>query len=110
MASANHLHKIASNSEFQRRVKYYMTKGAVDVIAESIATVGHASRVAYSNGVLDGSASVLEHALAALCNATVAAAADPTLSQDGGFGITDNDLEFAINEHWNAMSGVETGS
>ncbi len=100
---------VARNEGFQRRVGYYMTKGAVAVIAEAPATDGHAARKTYADTVLDATASTLLHGLAALGNATVVAGGDASLSENGGFGIADNDLEFAINEHWNAMSGHETG-
>lgn len=99
--------QVARHSRFQNRVQFYMVKGAVAVLAEAIATEGHASRVSYANEVLDGTASVLQHATAALTNSTLFAAA--TLEQ-ADHGITDSDLEFAVNEMWNAMSGVETGS
>ncbi len=109
MAIPYDLYSIARHETFQRRVIYYMTKGAVAVVAESAATAGHAVRDAYANTVLDGTASILSHALAALTNATVATAADITVPLDGGYGISDSDLEFAVNEMWNAMSGHETG-
>lgn len=107
MATGSELASVARSVKMQRRTEYYMTKGAVAVIAEAPATVGHADRVTYAKSVLDGTASAHRHTLAALTNATVAAAVDPGATPD--FGVTDNDLEFAVNEHWNAMSGVETG-
>ena len=109
MAIPFDLHRIARTENFQQRVSYFMSKGAVAVIAELLTILGHDLRVTYSNSVLGGSASVFNHALAALTNSTLSAAADPDLPADGGYGISDNDLEFAVNEMWNAMSGVETG-
>lgn len=106
MAASITLSRVARHPRFQERVDYYMSKGAIAVMAESTSVSGHADRVVYAKSVLDGSASILEHATAALTNATVAAAA--TLDADD-HGISDGDLEFAVNEMWNAMSGVETG-
>lgn len=106
MADSISISRIARHPRFQDRVDFYMAKGAIAVMAESTGTTGHAARVTYAKSVLDGTASVLEHATAALTNATLTANADDTVDNHG---ITDSDLEFAVNEMWNAMSGVETG-
>jgi hypothetical protein len=100
---------VAENSDFQKRVKYFMQKGAVAVLAEVQTTANHVARSAYAATVVDGTASVLQHAIAVLANETLFSGGDITLQNEGGFGITDSDLEFAVNEHWNAMSGVSHG-
>ena len=106
MADSITLSRVARHPRFQDRVDFMLAKAAISVLSESTSTEGHADRVVYAKSVLDGSASVLEHATAALTNATLTAAA--TLDADD-HGISDSDLEFAVNEMWNAMSGVETG-
>ncbi len=90
----------AYDTGFQWRTNYYMVKGAAAVMAELLTTNGHDLRVAYASRVLDGSAPVLQHAIAVLTNSTVAA---------NGAAAPDTDIEYATNEYWNAMSGVETG-
>ena len=108
-ATPYELHVIASNQDFQRRVKCCMQKAASDVLAEDQNTLGHVHRATYAGEVLSGEASPFEHGLASLQNPTLTASADINQPHQGGFGITDNDLEFAVNEQWNAMSGVSTG-
>ena len=110
MAIPYKLGLIAEQGTFQVRVDYYMQKAAIAVLAEAIATAGHADRAAYADEVVSGSASVKRHALAALTNGALSAAGDLSITADGGFGISDGDLEFAINEMWNAMSKYESGS
>ena len=109
MATPFNLAQIANQESFRMRVDYYMQKGAIAVLAESGGTAGHAERAAYADTVVEGTASVKRHALAALTNATVAAVGDLGIPAEGGFGISDNDLEFAVNEMWNGMSKYESG-
>ncbi len=109
-ASPWQLHQIAENSDFQRRVKYYMQKGAVAVLSEALVTAGHTERVAYATTAVNGSALAFEHAIAGLTNATLVTNADFNAPVSGAFGISDSDLEFAVNEMWNAMSGFSSGA
>lgn len=90
---------VARNGGFQERVKYFLQKAALAVMAEVNTTAAHAARVVYAKVVLTGDASVPEAAVAVVTNATVAAA---------GFNVTDNDLEFTVNSVFNALAGVST--
>jgi len=111
MATPFDLNKIAQDKQFQRRVEYYMTKGAIAVLAEAPATLGNSERSDYADTVVTGIASVFDHGLAATTNATVAAAGNISTSPEtGGFGISDSDLEFSVNEMWNAMSKFDSGT
>lgn len=109
MAIPYELGLIAKMDTFLVRVDYFMQKAAIAVQAELLTTLGHTERAAYADLVVEGSASIYQHALAALTNSTVAAAGDLAVTVDGGFGIEDSDLEFAVNEMWNAMSKYESG-
>ena len=106
-AASTTLHAIASSAKFKDRTNYYMVKAAIAVKSETLATAGHSERSIYADNVLDAEADIFEHALASLTNGTLAAAADITDSDQ--HGITDSDLEFAVNEMWNAMSGFDSG-
>ena len=110
MAIPYELGLIAEQGTFQVRVDYYMQKAAIAIQSEALVTAGHTERAAYADEVVGGSASIKRHALAALTNGALAAAGDLSITADGGFGISDGDLEFAINEMWNAMSKYESGS
>ena len=103
------LERIARNADFQARVKHDMQKGAVAVLAELATTPGNSERTAYARKVLVSDVDPYEHGLAALTNNTLTTAADVRETKDGGYGITDLDLEFAVNQMWNAMSGYSTG-
>lgn len=100
---------IANNGTFQQRVKYYMQRAAIAVMAEAPEHANHADRVAYARRVLDvtGStgmaASIAEYAIAVVTNSTIAAtiAANP-LNQAA---ISDNDLEFTVNSMFDAFAG-----
>jgi len=92
----------ANDEGYQRRVKYYMSQAAIEVLAEDGATASHAERVTYANKILDGTASVYEFAVASVTNSTVATAID------GGQDVTDNDLSYVVKtEMYNAMAGIE---
>lgn len=93
--------ELAKDEGFQRRVKHFMQKAAIAVMAELLNTTGHNDRVIYAKKVLDGSASTTEYAIAVVTNSTVAAA---------GESVSDNDLEFTVNSMFTAFSGFETGA
>lgn len=96
MAAADSM-TVAINGAFQDRVRYFLVKAAVAVMAEAGNTAGHALRVTYANAVLAGSAPITPVSVAVTTNATVAAA---------GFAATDGDLEFVVNSLFSALSGV----
>ena len=97
---------IADQTSMLRRVKFLATKAAVAVMAEDAGTANHAERVVYAKTVLDGTYNANTMAIACLTNSTIQAGADVTDAPD--YGISDNDLEFAVNSLFNAMAGVAT--
>lgn len=88
---------VAKDQVFQSRVKYFLVKAAVSVMAEANTVDGHAQRVAYAGKVLDGTANVEQVAVAVMTNSTVAA---------NGYAAPDGDLEFVVNSMFSALSGV----
>lgn len=106
MATFEVMADIAANKTFQNRVEYCLKKAAVAVMAELAGTANHAERVVYASKVLDGQASVIEAAKAAVTNPTLTAGGD--IGAGPLFGISDNDLEFTVNSMFNAFAGVAT--
>jgi len=91
----------ASDTGFQRRVKYFMTKAAVAILGEDDQTANHAERVVYANKVLDGSASVYEYAVGVTTNGTIAT------NINGDVDPTDNDVEFTVNSMIDDYAGAD---
>lgn len=103
MASYSGLGQIASQSDFLLRIRYAAYHAAIDVFAEDPGTPSHAERVVYAAKVTSGSFDVSSVAYSVLTNPTIAAgASDVTV----GNGITDGDLQFAVNSVFNALAGV----
>lgn len=97
--SSDSMH-VSQETQFVERVKYFMQKAAIAIMAESLSTSGHNERAAYAARVLDGTASSMDFTVAVLTNSTVAAA---------GSAATDSDLEFTVNSMFNAFAGFESG-
>lgn len=91
---------VSQEQVFVDRVKYFMQKAAIAVMAEALSTAGHTERVAYSKLVLDATASAIEFTIAVLTNTAVAATGSATI---------DSDLEFTINSMYDAFAGFESG-
>lgn len=89
---------VALNAGFQDRVRYFLMKASLAVLAEG-AVANHTARAAYASAVIGGTASVLLASIACLTNGAVAAA---------GFEVTDGDLEFTVNSVFNALAGVSS--
>lgn len=87
----------ARNPDFIDRVKLYLQKAAVAVMAEAGDAAGHALRVAYAGKVLAGTASAREAAIAVMTNGTVAA---------NELAAPDGDIEFAVDSMFDALAGV----
>ena len=66
MATPYELSEIAKHSTFRQRVKYYMQKNAVAVLAEPSSTPGYQKRTNYADDVIDGSASVVQSTITIL--------------------------------------------
>lgn len=92
---------LANEQGFQDRVKWFLSKASIAVMAELLNTAGHTERVVYAGEVLDGTASVTEASIAVSTNSTVDAA---------GLAVTDNDLEFTVNSMFSALAGFESGA
>ena len=86
---------LAHDSGFQRRVKHFMQKSAIAIMGEV-----SGPRTDYAKAVLDGSASTLEMAISVVTDAAVAAAGTDATS------ATELEVETAVTDSWNAMSGV----
>ncbi len=97
--SSDSMH-VSQETQFVERVKYFMQKAAIAIMAETLSTTGHTERVAYAKKVLDETASAKEFTIAVLTNSTVAVA---------GSAATDSDLEFTVNSMFNAFAGFESG-
>lgn len=99
--ASNEMRAVAENKTFQFRVRYFLEKAAIAVMAELLNTAGHTERVVYAKEVLGGSADYYSATIAVLTNSTVAAA---------GKATTDNDLEFTVNSMFSHFAGFETGA
>lgn len=89
----------AQEADFQHKVKIYMQKGAIAVMAEPDITVNHADRVIYASKVLNGTASILEFALGVVTNSTIG----NYIETDAA--IPETDLEFTVNSLIDAFAG-----
>lgn len=90
---------VAANATFQSRVKFFLQKAALDVMAEVNTTPNHTARVVFANKVLAGQTSIFEATVAVLTNTTV---------EGELFTAPDNDVQFAVNSVYNALAGVAT--
>lgn len=88
---------IAANGDFQRRVRYLMTKAA---LAQLAAQDPDPADVLLGQRILQGTEGVSQWALAAMTNSTIAAG----LHASDGSTITDSDLEFTVNSLWAAFA------
>jgi hypothetical protein len=104
MATVTQLMLIADDRNFQNRVKYYLQKYAVTVMAEPGNTPDHAARVLYAGKVLDGTASIYEYVVGVLTNPTIAAQANGAVPPD--WSIDDANIEFQGNTIFNAYAGI----
>jgi hypothetical protein len=95
MATAIQMAKIAIDTDFLKRVEYFMSRKALAVAAGTPDT----NDQALIQKVLDGQESVRSWSIAAVTNATIASG---THAGDGST-IPDNDLEFQINTQWTAF-------
>lgn len=93
---------VANSPNFQHRVDYAMMVAAINVAAEG-AVANHATRLAYAQKIFDGSYQVQRAVYAILTNASIAAEANET---DSNNGIPDGDIQFAANSVFNALAGI----
>ena len=90
MASYLELFQLASNSEFQIRLRYALLRAAYDISNEPVDVPNHNNRLAWAIAELDGRSSVPIDRLAVgvLLNPAIAAA---------GALATDADIQFQVN-------------
>lgn len=98
MTSFADINTQAQDSVFRGQCLYALQVAAVNVMAESGATPGHAQRVAYATIVLNGAINSYQVALAVLTN--------PTIANEVAAGIPDSDIQYAINSLFSALAGV----
>ena len=99
---------ISRDPNFQDRVRYALFNAALAAVAEVNTTPNHAVRVTFAQKVLTETADVFVATLCVLNNATIAAEGDITQQPGGAFGIPDADIQFALNQDFNALAGVAT--
>ncbi len=90
------LHRIATNGDFQARVRYLMVKAAVSKLNDEAPSDG---AKLLGQRILDLTEPVLAWAIACTSNPAIAAGAH----EPDGSTITDNDLEFTVNSLWDAF-------
>ena len=95
MASAIQMAKIAQDTDFQKRVEYYMSRKALAVAGAT----PDANDQALIQKILDGQEPVRSWAIAACTNATIATG---THAGDGST-ISDSDLEYQVYQQWTAF-------
>ncbi len=77
---------------------------AVSVYNEASSSTGHAARLAYATGVIQGSYNLAAASLAVLTNSTIAAEA--TLIAAPDYSIPDTDLQFVVNSLWSVLASA----
>lgn len=106
MTSTRNLVAIANTQTFQDRIKFFLFKAAINVLAEDPGTLGHPQRIIFANDILSGSNSILDFAIGVLTNPTISQGANPDDSNDGIYGVSDGDMEFTVNSLYNAFAGA----
>ena len=94
MNNADYYH----NVDFQEKVKFYVIKAAIAIMAEAASVDHHTERVAYAVKVLNDTSSIPMYSLGVSVNATVKAHIDAGTSYD-------SDLEFVVNSLFTAYAG-----
>ncbi len=98
MATAIQMAKIALDSDFQKRVEYFMTRKALSV-AEDTDPAPDTNDQALIQKILRGTESVRLWSVAACTNFTIATG---THAGDGST-ISDSDLEYQVYQQWDAF-------
>lgn len=101
MASVTGLMRIASDENFQNRVRYFLVKAAVAIMNEAGTVDRHAERVVYASKVLAGDFNLYHQCIAVLTNPTIAVDANGRDVPD--WNIANSDIEFQVNSQYNAF-------
>ncbi|SRR6266498_2564908 len=102
--SAADAYTVSTQVVFQSRVKFFMQKAAIAVLSEASSTDGHGVRVNLAYKILYGQINPSEYALAVMTNSTLQT--EGTVA-NGTNGISDSDLEFAVNSVFSAFAGFD---
>ncbi len=103
MANSEQAAAVAQRQDYQSRVAFYGHKAAHAVMAELGTVPNHTERVAWANSMLNGSESIPDMAVSTVTNSTIQASADATAALQG---VSDSDLEFAVNSMVDAWAGA----
>lgn len=92
---------VALNTDFQKRVDYYLTKWSIAILAEGYGVENHYNREILAKKVLGGGVGVGVVSVAVMGNAVLAGGADVGAPDQG---VSDGDLEFVVNGVMGAMA------
>jgi hypothetical protein len=96
---------IAKDAGWQGRLGYAMTIVAMNVYGEPPTTSGHPVRKAFAQLVFAGAYNVYSTGLMVLTDTAVSGAANIAAGTPG-WGVTDAQIQAAVNNFWNEMAGV----
>ena len=90
MATYLELYRLASDGDFQTRLRYALLRSAYDISNEPVDTPNHSQRLTWAHAELDGrsTVSIDRLAIGVLLNPAIAAA---------GALATDADIQFQVN-------------
>ena len=80
----------------------------MEVLAEPLATVGHAARAEYARHILTGGYAIVPACLAIWTNSALKASGNVNNIETNG--VTDVEIQTAVGNMFNALAGVETGA
>ena len=106
MATFNELASIAHSSAFQSRVEAAMHKVALEVMVEDASVPDHSERATYAMTILDGGGKPGEYTKSVVMEQSIADVAVPGVSPE--YGISDAELESAVNAIYNAKAGIHS--
>lgn len=91
MASYLELYRLASDSDFQIRLRYALLREAYDITNESVDTPNHAQRLIWARAELNGLSEVQINRLA------IGVLLNPAIAASGSLA-TDAELQFQVNK------------
>lgn len=96
--------ELANYGPFQDRVRYFLKKAAIAIMAESDTVDEHEKRVAFSRRVLAEQVNKIAYTIGVSTNSTVAATVGTKTAEVACSDVSDGDLEFTVNSLINAYS------
>jgi len=88
----------ANGSAFRIRVKFFLLKASISVMAEDVGTPSHTERLAFASKLISGEANPEQYAIAVSTNATISGYINSDTDP------IDSDLEFTVNSMFTAFS------